>query len=478
MSFLRRFLASVKALFSYRPDEISEGYFPVIDRERIKAELKIVENARREGAHGIPDARDTRMTGTEYSILASVDGLRKATIKSGMGWLKSIQHRLDSLDLTEEHNRTVQLSDEFERKSDSLLSRHDGELQDLLRNAKATKAELDKFRVENQLSEAAPKVVDWVGYALKVAILVACCVAETAINAHFFASGMAGGLVAGAVMAFVLAFFNVVGASVFGWASTNMNHVRSSRRIFGYGTLAFGAIWTCSIGGLVAYCRYVMPKIEESTVNNISLIWDSMANFVNPFDSLESIALFMFTVFFGVIALVDGYKWSDRYPGYSKVYKNHTAKFNDLLEFVEELQAELESVKGETLAEIESNVKKAKESIKRFRSNMGEKSVAKKKFIQHLGVAENTIQALFQCYRYENQMARPQDKPRPDYFSEEVVLEPEPLPDFGIEKDELRLIEQEELLRQMLSIIEPTRAKVQSAFNQKFDQLKPLYGQI
>lgn len=478
MSFLRSFFSNIKMLFSSQPIEVDEGYFPVIDPDKIKAELRIVEQARAQGAVGVPDARDTRLTETEHQIMGTVGSLRAATYKSGEGWLKVIQQRLDSIDLTQQRNRTIQLGEEFERKADSVLSRRDGELQDLLRNAKATKTELDAFRIENRRSEAAPKMVEWTGYAVKVAILAGCCLVESVINANFFASGMVGGLLAGVVMAFCLAVINILGAFFIGRLTTNINHIRPVRRLAGYVLLLVAILWTCAVGGLVAYCRFVMPQIQDETVGNMHLIWQSISTLTNPFDSLESIALFLFTVLFGLIALVDGYKWSDPYPGYTKIYKKHFEKFQDLLGLIQELQVELEGIKEETLDEIEANVKTAKDAISRFRSSMGEKGVAKKKVTQHLVLAENTIRALTQAYRYENQMVRPVDKPRPDYFNNEIVLDLEPFPDFGIEKDEARLAVQGDLLQEMLSILEPTRAKVQSAFIQKFDQLQPLQGQI
>lgn len=75
-------------------------------------------------------------------------------------------------------------------------------------------------------------------------------------------------------------------------------------------------------------------------------------------------------------------------------------------------------------------------------------------------------------------MVRPADKPRPDYFNNDVVLEDQGFPDFGTERDEDRLRVQEQMLSEMLAIEQPTRAKVQSSFTQKFDQLKPIESQI
>lgn len=48
------------------------------------------------------------------------------------------------------------------------------------------------------------------------------------------------------------------------------------------------------------------------------------------------------------------------------------------------------------------------------------------------------------------------------------------MPDFGTEKDELKLAEQERLMHEMISSLETIRARIQSSFNQKYDQVQPL----
>lgn len=81
MSFLRKLLAALKAfLFGERVETDEEGSFPKIDPEKIKADLRVLENARAHGASGIPDARDTRLTETELQIMGTVGKLRAAKI--------------------------------------------------------------------------------------------------------------------------------------------------------------------------------------------------------------------------------------------------------------------------------------------------------------------------------------------------------------------------------------------------------------
>jgi hypothetical protein len=477
MSFFKKMFASLKFfLFSKKPEN-SETSFPAIDPEAIKAELKIVEQARAQGAVGVPSVRDTMLTETEHQIQGTVGKMRAATLKTGEQWLKQIQQRLDTVDLTQETNRTVQLGDEFVRKADSILSGADARLKEEMREAKAKKEILDSFRSANRLPETPAKLSSTGDHIRQVAFLVIFGAIESVINAVFFASGMAGGLLAGVLLAGLLALVNILGCFFAGFLFTNKNHVSGFRRMLGYLCGLIGLFWTLSMGLFVAYCRYVMPMIDEETNDQLQLIGQSIKGLVLPFSNFESVGLFLVTVACGVFAQYHGYAWLDRYPGYTKIYGSYVKTYRRMMGVINSLRKALETEKTITLEQIDVNVKQAQEAIKRFKRNMGEKSVARKKVTEHLVLADNTIHALTQCYRYENQMVRPVDNPRPDYFSQPVVLNHQEFPDFGTERDQERLTAQENLLSEMVAILEPTRAKVQSSFNRTFDQLKPLETQ-
>lgn len=479
MSLLKKIVVSIKSfLFGDGTQVAAEGAFPEINPEKIKAQLRVLENAREEGAVGVPDARDTRLTETEHQIQGTVGNLRAATFSIGERWLKQIQARLDAIDLTQEAKHTVQLGDEFVRKADSILSSADGELQEEVRIFKSRKAILDKFRANNELPDTPAVLPGWMDHAKKVCLLIIFGVAESALNANFFASGMAGGFLGGLSMALTIAALNLAVTFVAGRFCTNKNHVSGVRCFLGQLAGVAGVTWTLIVGIVVAYFRLVMPQIDEEGANQMQLVLNSMWSLVSPFTDVESIMLCAITVFFGLVALHHGYTWSDRYPGYTKVYVAYVDSFQRVIEIIGGLREALEKEKQRTLDQIDANVTKATEAIKVFRYNMGEKSVAKKKVTERLILADNTIQALTQAYRYANQMVRPADKPRPDYFNDPVALDAQDFPDFGLERDEQRLEAQQLMLKEMLDIHQPTRAKVQSSFVSKFDQLQPIEAQV
>jgi hypothetical protein len=479
MSLLKKIVVSIKAfLFGDGTQVEVDGAFPEINSDKLKAQLQVLENAREEGARGIPDAKNSQPTGTELDIQGKVGNLRAATFRIGERWLKQIQARLDGIDLTLQSKHTLQLGDEFVRKADSILSSADGELQEEIRFSKSRKAILKQFRADNRLPDTPAALPGWMDHTLKVCLLVIFCIVESALNANFFASGMAGGFLGGLVMALTIAALNLVVTFFAGRFCTNKNHVNGARCILGWFVGVTGVTWTLLVGIVVAYFRFVMPQIDDEGANQIQLVVSSMQSLVSPFSDVESIMLCVITVFFGLVALRHGYTWSDRYPGYTKVYGAYVEAQQRVIEIIDRIRGDLEKEKESTLSQIDANVQKATEAIKVFKYNMGEKDVAKKKVIERLILADKTLQSLTQSYRYTNQMVRPADKPHPDYFNTPVELDAQDFPDFGLERDEERLKAQQQMLDEMLAIHQPTRANVQSSFVAKFNQLLPLEAQI
>ncbi|TRZ60940.1 hypothetical protein DZA28_13745 [Pseudomonas alloputida] len=477
MSVLKRLWQAIRSFLlgnGRRVEDEDEASFPRIDPDKIKSDLKVIETARAHGEKGVPDFRDTRLTETEHQIQGTVGKLRAATLKTGERWLTQIQARLDGIDLTKEFNHTIQLGDEFVRKADVILSSADGELQETIKIAKARKSILEQFRTDNRLPDAPPKMHGRGDHIFKFSVLIIFCALESVINANFFAQGLAGGLLGGLMMALMAAGLNLVVAFFSGRVLINKNHVSAARKIAGWFAGVFGFAWTACAGIVVAYLRFVLPQVDDDGANQLALVWQNLAAQISPFTDIEGVALCAITVIFGLVAMHHGYTWQDRYPGYAKVYGAYTEASGDVIELIEELRKKLEDEKQSTISLLELKAQKAEESIRHFKSSMGEKSVARKKVTEHLVLADNTIRALIQAYRYENQLARPADKPRPDYFNEPVELSDQDFPDFGLENDETRLRIQEQMLRQIRDIVEPTRSKIQSSFTAKFDQLKPL----
>ena len=84
-----------------------------------------------------------------------------------------------------------------------------------------------------------------------------------------------------------------------------------------------------------------------------------------------------------------------------------------------------------------------------------------------------SLDALLRQFRTENEYSR-NGLPRPKYFDSKPALIPLPFPDFSTDDDRQELTIQTALVNSLLAEVQDIRARIQKAFNEQFDLLKPL----
>lgn len=473
MSFFRKLLGRIAQMFS-RADEPDLDVLPKIDPERIKRELQIAELAKLRGAGGIPATTATQLSDVEHEIRGRLGRMREQVVKYGEQSLKMTQNRLDGIDVTREINRTIKLGEEFERNADQDISRMDGRMAERQKAAEEKTRALQAFREKNKLlerpAEAAGSDRKW----LNTGMLLLITMLEGAGNAFLFSEGMASGYVGGFVAALSLSALNVCLCFFLGRAYTYKNHVSPTKATLGVFAVILALASMVLVGIGTAYFRFVLPQLEDETQSALALIITNIKAFILPFQDINSCALFVLTVISGLLAVYKGYTWTDRYPGYAKLYLAYEDAQRSYIFAIEALRTQLESRKVETLKQIDQNVDRAASEIQNFKRSMSQKSVVKKVVDERMVLADETLTGLIRMYRIENEMARPVGNPPPAYFDEPVTFAEIEMPDFSNERDDQKLIEQERLMTEMVASLEIIRARIQSSFNQKYDQLQPL----
>lgn len=474
MRFLKRIFAAIAAFFSRQETETSEPLIPKIDPEKLKKKLDLQKIARENGAKGIPSQSATQFTHAEHAVRGELGRMREQTVKYGEQRIKQIQNRLDSIDITLDMNRAIELGNEFVRSSDHHLTREEGRMKDFASDVKTKFQILSAFRNEHRLSDIPAKIPSSAYVCLQVMIVLACCVAEGALNATFFGSGLEGGLLSGFSMAFALSFINVLVCFVCGLVFRYKNHVTAALRFWGWVFVSLASTVTLLLAVLISAVRHVLTMSEDGSQNPLPLAIQNMLAGVFPVQDFESLILFFGTLLFGVVGVWKGYRLFDRYPGYAPIWQQYSEAHRAYIELVEDLRNRLEVEKADVLQKIDSGVQGAEKAINVFKFNMNQKAIVKKQVAETLVMADETLQSLTRFYQNENMMARPSDNPAPAYFDQPVVFGALEMPDFDVSRDEAKLEEQEGLLRRMVSQVEPMRAKVQASFNQQNIQLQPL----
>ncbi|RSC25210.1 hypothetical protein EGT09_01820 [Pseudomonas putida] len=474
MRFLKRLFAAIAAFFSRQETETSEPLIPKIDPEKLKKKLDLQRIARENGAKGIPTQTATQLTHAEHAVLAELGRMREQTAKYGTQRLKQIQNRLDSIDITVDMNRMIELGNEFMRSSDHHLTREEGRMADFATDVKTKFQILTAFRKEHRLSDISAKTPSGAYIFLQLLIVIACCVAEGALNATFFGSGLEGGLLSGFTMAFGLSFINVFICFFCGIGFRYKNHVASSRRVCGWLLFSLASTVTLVLAVLISAVRHVLTLSDDGSQNPMPLAIHNIATGVFPVQDFESLILFCGTIMFGAVGVWKGYRLLDPYPGYASIWKQYAEAHHAYIELIDELRNKLEAEKADILQKIEQGVAGAEKEINAFRYNMNQKAIVKKQVAETLVMADETLQSLTRFYQNENMMARPSGSPAPEYFDHPVVFGELEMPDFDISRDEVKLGEQEGLLRKMVDQVEPMRGKIQASFNQQNIQLQPL----
>lgn len=142
---------------------------------------------------------------------------------------------------------------------------------------------------------------------------------ESVANAGFFLSGNSLGFVGAFGFAASIALVNVVGGFCFGWrVLPHKNHI--SRRNRRWTFVALVAYTLCSILFNLAVAHFR----DLHTLSNTAL-HDAFGNLLRgPFDlSMSSTIMFAVGLIFWAMAIIDGYKAEDPYPGYKAVHTGY-----------------------------------------------------------------------------------------------------------------------------------------------------------
>lgn len=452
-----------------KPRKAHPDLYP-IDVERIAKDLRLVEEAKRLGDAGLPAAESVVISGPEAGVVQRVEKARQDYVDWGALRLNVLNTDLSRRDITKDVNRARQADQEFERKASALLTEQDAVVRGLGEVARKRKAELEAFRVEHQLNREAHYPTGS-GTFLRYAIVAALIAVEAVLNAKFFAQGLDSGLLGGFIEAAIMAAINVSIAFAMGkFAVRYVNHRDSFPKALGFLALvAAFAVMSC-IGLSIAHYRDSLT-VESSNPAKAAL----EAFIAHPFQLKDffSWALFAISMMFGIGSLLDGLFSDDLYPGYGPISRRTQTAIDDYETELSALHAALEELKDEELKGLDATLKRVQSDVAVFESLIHDKQMANSRLTTALLDADNSLDALLKKFRTENEIHRKGAK-RPSYFDMQPNLSVIQLPDFRTESEELKLQEQKGLVATLLAEEQDIRSRIQAAFTQQFDRLKPL----
>ena len=469
MGLLKRFLAWLTTSGSNRPKKGHPDLYP-IDVDKLARELNLVEDAKRFGAAGIPAADAKALSGPEAAIVQRVEKARQDYVDWAVLRLSVLSQDLGRRNVTQVVNRARQADKEFERKASALLTENDAVLRKLSESARKQKLELDDFQAANGLSRDAhypPPARVFLGYA----ILLLMVLAEGMVNAKYFTQGLDTGLIGAFAEAGGLAAINVSIAFLLGkFVVKYCMHFNSFVKVVGIVALAFAGLVMSTIAMGIAHYRdsLISGTVQQFQVDLMGILFPTY-----QLQSASSWVLFLVSVVFGILALVDGFVSDDLYPGYGAISRRTHEAIDDYEDEVTELQERLEELKHDALLTLDQTIKESQASVAAFESTIDDKRSAGMRLSTALRDADHSLDALLQKFRTENQLHRA-GAVRPAYFDERPELRNINTPSFDTTDDDKELSNQFSIVKALLREEQDIRARIQAAFNNQFDRLKPL----
>ncbi len=445
---------------------------PPIDVQAVIDRLDLEGEGRRLGAAGIPAPDARALTGPELKAMALVEAYRHDVAEAAKARLLLLDEGIARCDATQDVNRALQAGDEFERRASTLMSSAEAQLRGLAAHAARARQQLDDFRQRAGLARD-PVVHGVLWSAIRWMLLALAVMLEAGLNAALFAQGLDSGLLGGFFMAGLLAFVNVAIAFLLGrYMVRYAFHARPLPRLAG------GLAWAAA-AGLIAFLGLGIAQVRDALnadLKDPAVVALAALQGANRFQlhDVFSYALWLVSGIFGLVALLDGLFAVDLYPGYTRVAvaaMDAQAAFD---EGVAEVGDALEALREAALAQVERTAGEVAGRVAALASLVGDKREAANRLGNGLREADLALRAVLGAFRSANEMARPAGTPRPAWFDEPPPLSPLRLPDFAPASDQAILEAQRALVNGFLQQVEAIRSRIQAAYVQSFDHLKPL----
>lgn len=460
----------VLAFLTSKPKRARHKWDPVtnpFDAKRVAGDLSLETDGQRLGAAGVPRELDTSLSGPESRAVLAVEQALTDYVESYHLRLKALKAQISRSDLSSKIAEASASADLFQRQAAGLLTENAADLKRLEEMARSRREGFERFRTAHHRIEL-PHYPQGVWKALAAVLALTLIVVEALFNASFFAQGLRGGFVAGAFEAVVFSLINVsvslaVGLLVVRYA----NHVQWLKR---FGGLVGAALLVSAIILLALYVSHYRDALISGAVDAGGMAKQTLlANLVGLADP-SSWKLFCLSVGFGAIALWEGYALDDPYPGYGRAHRRMVEAADQYNDAIGTLREQLEAYRQEMLERIDKTQQACESSIVDLKGALSDKLRLRDEMPNQIESLHLALAALINTFRTANVVGR-QGSATPAYFNSTPRLGSRELPNFSIETDAELLVKQEALAAEFLRVQAEIRARIQSAFNDRYNSL-------
>lgn len=386
--------------------------------------LDIARLGQTEGISAIPNAEARSPQATELRIEQAfaewVAAKRSAT---------AIQFQRALNEFSSRANSPVPVADarkvpaEARNELEAALADRQSDLRAAQGNLVSREHEWMTFRATNELLDRnaqypSSQILHW-------SIVILLVVAESVINAKFFAVGEQLGLLGGVLTAFIISLVNVgvasmlLGAHFFKSALFARHTVK---RTAGIALSIFFVFFLLAFNLLVAHYRGMLEQ---------GLTWQehlAAATSLFDFGDAHSIQLFFVGIVICVIAMIEGYKSDDEYPGYGHIDRQYRAVKKRADEVSHSVHQQLQACIAQCERRLKDLSRVEHERIATMQRLAAEVNRLPHEFATFAQLADARFRASITVYRQNNLSVRPTQAPR--YWDAPISLaeSTEPLP--------------------------------------------------
>lgn len=388
-----------------------------------------------EGAKGLPapEAKDpdlnesmfyakavSQLNKTGESITPKITSQTKRVAEVGSK-LETVRSVIDSL----------RIRTSLEAQINSRLQQSLGTMVDAKKNQLLREAELNAFKLGNNLYHPATYPSDMAKHMSWVVITLA---VETIVNAAFFAG--ANSLIFGALVAFAVSVVNLGIAFIGGVFFRGKNSVHAATKFQGW--LIFSIAWFLlfSINLLTACVRsasaeLLAKELGEDPITAIfsnqtqafALAKENIAGILQghfPFADLSGLILLFVGLLAAVIGMWKGYAADDPYPKYGALTRSSVEADQAYSVLEKSLKSDAQSVADQPIKEIvdsRQTINSLKQQIGSIRKDATD---LRNEWQQRVAQLTHEFESIIDVYRKSVKAVKP--NPAPAYFDEPIVL--------------------------------------------------------
>lgn len=429
-----------------------------VDRLRTDAEAA----GERDGARNYPSAGAHEWSSTEKQIEARIGSAAQAERERLRKQMQVYGDRLAAVGVDVCVEKFANIPSAIEARYRSLVVKQELLLHGLSKDVTSLADEMRDFKEGNRLKRLAHYPAS---RRLAYGFLAILVVAESLLNAYFFAKGNELGLIGGGFQALMFALFNVLLGLLLGRvAFPNVHHRNWFRRSVG----AVSVLVVLCVG--VVFNVWVAHYREAVALHPFEAAQTAVVSFRDApwgLSQFDSWMLLIVGCTWVVLAAVDAYRMDDPYPGYGKLDRRSRSKQDEYVSEVEHTFTVIEGIRETGLKDLNDALREFQFLLGKYHILVAERDLEVARSRDSLSDLEQEANRVLAAYRTANRRCR--TEPTPAYFDQDWIRLPRPPGDLPEPSGPVALRDENALVE-----LQNHRARILAAAQNATDAFKSL----